>query len=268
MRGLDILAGQLAGLADAGIRPDAICGTSAGAIIAALAAAGHTPQAICDIIGGLRDRDVRQERWFWKPRALWIDHFLEHKPIRKLLHKLLPADISNLKIPYSCATTETHTGGLAVWSSAPAALPGRRMSIAADWRDCVLASMSISGVFSWVGIGGAEYADGGVRAGLPLPDTWTAYDQVALLVASYSPNYRGRKRSIISRLLLNAEWYSLDQVLDVLSRIARRRQSGACPDVQVIYPPPLEDAGGLLRFDHSLIAKAQKTAYERVLKAV
>lgn len=49
MRGLDVLAGQLQGLADAGITPTAICGTSAGAAIGALAAFGRPADEIADI---------------------------------------------------------------------------------------------------------------------------------------------------------------------------------------------------------------------------
>jgi len=263
MRGLDILAGQLAALGAAGIRPDAICGTSAGAVIAALAATGYAPATICGIVSGLRDRDVRRERFMWKPRALWIDHFLEHAPIRKLLQRLLPADVAELKMPYSCVTTRTSDGAEIVWSSRilAAAPADVSMSGLADWRECVLASMSISGIFPWVDLQGAEYADGGVRANLPLPSNWTMYDQVYLLVASHHAKFAGRRRSIVSRLVLNAEWYALDQIADVFSRIRRvQAKYESTPRVVALFPPPLSSRGGMLRFDHGLIQSAREAA--------
>ena len=264
MRGMDILAGQLRALAEANIRPGAICGTSAGAGIAALVAAGYTAASTASIIAGLRDKDVRSERWFWKPRALWIDHFLESGPIRRILHQHLPGQIEELRIPYACATTRVTDGAEIVWSTHPDIIPGRPLAGLPDWREAVLASMSISGVFPWVCIDPAEpvqYADGGVRANLPLPANWPTFDSVYLLIASYTNDYAPAGASILSRLLLNASWYAQDQIEDVLARVHRAAAKKlTVPPVKILWPPPRAKGAGLLRFDHTLIPAAHRTA--------
>ena len=262
MPGMDVLAGQLLALADAGIVPSAICGTSAGAGIGALLAAGYPADQVAQIIADLRDRDVRAERWLWKPRALWIDHFLEHDPIRKLLQRLLPADPTDLTIPYSCTTTRVTDGAEIRWSHP--LLPGRPLTDLPGWREAVLASMSISGVFPWVCIPDAEgvqyYADGGVRAKLPLPANWRLFDVIYLLIGSYSNDYTGRGSSIMSRLLLHASWYAQDQIDDVIERCRRTADSGlTTPPVTILWPPR-GHTGSLLRFDHKLIPSARARA--------
>ena len=265
MRGLDVLAGQLQGLADAGITPTAICGTSAGAAIGALAAFGRPADEIADIISGLRDRDVRSERWFWKSRALWINHFMESAPIRALLHRWLPSTPDALAMPYACTTTRTMDGAETVWTSAQAVLPGEPMP--QDWRECVLASMSISGVFPWVCIADAHYADGGVRANLPLPPNWRDFDEVYFLIASYTNDYAAAGSSIVSRLLLNASWYAQDQIEDVLARVAVASPA-RMPRVVTLRPPADAGRGSLLRFDHSLISSARQAVKGRLSQTV
>lgn len=260
LRGMDVLTGQLLALADVGITPTAVCGTSAGAAIAALLAAGHDAKAIYDIISGLRDCDIRAERWFWKPRALWIDHFLDNAPIRHLLQRHLPANINALVMPLACATTRVTDGASVVWTSS-SAIPGRQMRDAPDWRECILASTSISGVFPWVCIIPAEavqYADGGVRANLPLPPNWTLFDAVYLLIAGYQNNFSAAGNNMLSRLILNTSWYALDQIDDVLARIyahpAKKIHTTA------LFPPKTASTGSSFRFDHSLIASARSLA--------
>ncbi len=253
LRGLDILTGLLSGLHYRGITPSAIIGTSAGAIIAALHAAGHSPSTIEFILRGLSDSHVRRERFMWKPRALWLDHFLENQPIRALLKKLLPEKLP-LTIPYACVTTRVRDGAETIWTVGGSNdLPGIHMQHLPDWRECVLASMSVSGVFPWVNLGGEWHCDGGTRANLPLPDTWHDYDAVYLLIASPpAGDFTESGRSIFSRLILNLDFYALDQIKDVIARIRRSRRTS--PSVYVIWPN-IAGSGGFLRFDHRLIDK-------------
>jgi predicted acylesterase/phospholipase RssA len=128
-------------------------------------------------------------------------------------------------------------------------------------REAVLASMSIYGVFPTVKIWGAEYADGGPRANLPLPWGWNKYDELYFLIAQRPIDYAHRSHGIPYRLLLNSDWRAMDQVLDTIAmaRSFEKRREG--PRVYVIWPEIGKEAGSL-RFSHGLIREARDKTME------
>lgn len=238
--GLDIHAGMLVALAEAGIHPTHLCGTSAGAIIAALYARALDAGSVASWLAGLRDDDVRAERRMWKFRALWLDHWLEHGPIRQVLGLNLPLRFSDLRLPVRVVATRVRDAQ-EIWLDAS--------NHDALLRESVLASMSICGVFPPVVIGGETLVDGGVRANLPLPADWQSYDEVWCLVASRSTSYPNR-HSIPGRLMWNAHALMEDQIDDIFD-LTRG-------DARVRWiRPEIGLSAGSLRFDHSLIEQAR-----------
>ena len=129
-----------------------------------------------------------------------------------------------------------------------------RNSVVASLDDAVLASMSISGVFPHVNINGEDYADGGVRANLPLPANWREFDEIYLLIASRPVDYT-KRHGILSKLLLNLDWYALDQIEDTVALLATEHKRLRGPRVHVIWPAIGRDAGAL-RFRHEFIDQA------------
>lgn len=254
MPGLDIHAGITSALAEAGIVSTHNVGTSAGAIISALDSAGWMASQIAAEVLSLNDADVRRERVLWKARAMWIDNYLSNGPAIALLEKLMPQYFTDLQKP--CAVVATRVrDGKKTWFGGPN-MEITRGATFNQLRSAVMASFSIHGVFPTVTIYGDEYADGGVRANLPLPLTWRDFDEVWLLIATPPVHYTQR-RNILSRLLLNVAWLMRDQIEDVLEEVEGN------PRVRVIWP----DVGAkssTLRFNHRLYYDAQKLAAERI----
>ena len=107
--GLDIHAGIWLALEEMGIESTANAGTSAGAIMAAMNSTGMGAVTACTILHGLKDSDVRAERFMWKVRIPWISCFLENKPIGELLARHLPATFEKLQKPLQVFATKDET---------------------------------------------------------------------------------------------------------------------------------------------------------------
>jgi NTE family protein len=141
--------GVLAALEEANIRPGALSGTSAGAIIAALYAAGHSPLEIKRLI---------QDTAFFG-----ISHLLLGKPgvfnmdgFRNLLKEHLPVTkFEDLPIPLFVTATNLSTANAQCFSSGPLIEP-------------LLASACMPVVFEPVTIGRHQYVDGGVVNNFPV----------------------------------------------------------------------------------------------------
>ena len=237
MPGLDIHAGMWKALHEAGIDATHCVGTSAGAIISGVDAAGHSPTEFSTFLASLSDDDVRHERLFWKVRFTLIDYFLESDRILKLIKDWT---FPSLK-PLSVVATRARDGAQIYFEFNGSYLD--------DFTLCILASMSICGVFPKVTIKDEEYVDGGVRANLPLPVNWKEYDEVYLLIASGRPEVYHKETGILTNLFKNIGWLMQDQILDVISSTEKSQY------VHVLWPP-LDTPKGTLRFDHDLIDQA------------
>lgn len=238
--GLDIHCGIWAALADHGIHADANAGTSAGAIVAAFASYGHDWGILQHVLLSLKDSDVRQERFAWKLRVPWIDSFLSHDPIEKLLRKYLPETFDKLSKPL-CIELTQHLAGL------------NFKATRGDLIKSILASMSISGVFPPVEIDGLFYSDGGTTQNVPWPNfNLNEYDEIWILIAARPIAYKGH--GMLGALMWNMDLMANDQILDTITSL--KKLYG--PKVKVIWPRIDDLATGALRFDHSLI----KLAYD------
>jgi NTE family protein len=141
--------GVIQSLNDAGIFPEVISGTSAGAIIGVLYADGHTPKEILKLINGSSRLD------FMRP-ALPREGLLQINGILKILKTSLHSkQFKDLKIPLFVAVTDLNNGKAVYFSKG-------------DIYDPVIASASIPVLFQPVKIDGISYVDGGVLDNLPL----------------------------------------------------------------------------------------------------
>jgi NTE family protein len=141
--------GVIEALNEAGIFPDVISGTSAGAIIGVLYADGHAPKEILKLMNGGSRLD------FMRP-ALPREGLLQINGIIKILKTSLHSKKFNeLKIPLYVTATDLNNGKAVYFSEG-------------DLFDPVIASASIPVVFQPVKIDDISYVDGGVLDNLPL----------------------------------------------------------------------------------------------------
>ncbi len=141
--------GVIQALNEAGIFPDVISGTSAGALIGVLYADGYTPLEIMKLMNSSSRLD------FMRP-ALPREGLLQINGIIKILKtNLRSKNFNELKIPLFVSATDLNNGKSVYFSEG-------------DLFDPVIASASIPVLFQPVKIGDISYVDGGVLDNLPI----------------------------------------------------------------------------------------------------
>ncbi|CAN5657802.1 patatin-like phospholipase family protein [soil metagenome] len=150
--------GMLAAVAEAGVRPDLVVGTSVGALNGAWVAAGAPLDDLRAVWRSLRRSSV----FPMSPlRGLLgfsgrTDHLVNNSGLRRILHDHLLFDrLEDAPIPLHVVVTDVLTGGGLCLSSGRA-------------EDSILASAAIPGVLPPVSIDGRAYVDGGVVNNSPI----------------------------------------------------------------------------------------------------
>jgi NTE family protein len=152
--------GMLRALAEAGIRPDIVVGTSIGAINGAFVAAD--PQGGADRLGELWRSEAIREAFsenLWS-RAVRLarsgTHLHSIDPLRHMLARMLPAeDFSHLELPFQCVAASIERAS-ACWFSAGPLVPA------------ILASCAVPGLLPPVRIGDEHCFDGGLVDSIPV----------------------------------------------------------------------------------------------------
>jgi NTE family protein len=141
--------GVIQALIEAGIFPDVISGTSAGALVGVLYADGYSPQEILTMMNWASRFD------FMRP-AMPREGLLQINGIIKILKTSLRSKkFSELKIPLFVSATDLNNGKVVYFSEG-------------DLIEPVIASASIPVLFQPVKINGISYVDGGVLDNLPI----------------------------------------------------------------------------------------------------
>lgn len=240
MPGLDIHVGIWRALSELGITATDVSGTSAGAIIGALNASGWLPHAVEDMIRSMSDDFLRQTRLAWPLRLASIESIMRNDHILGILEDFLPTRWSQFRKPFSAWACDKRTGALANTA---------RPELTSNPALAVLASMSICGIFPAVPLlDGNAYIDGGARFNLPLPENWTDFEEVWLLVAATPPEDYTRN-DVLSNLLRNIQVMHKGVVANIIDRVS------ADPRIRIIWPSLPGDTS-LLSFNHDLIDQA------------
>ncbi len=141
--------GLIQALNDAGIFPDIISGTSAGALVGVLYADGYSPKEILSLMNHGSRLD------FMRP-AMPREGLLQISGIQKILKTHLRAKtFEELKIPVFVTATDINNGKPVYFSEG-------------EILDPVIASASIPVLFQPVKINDISYVDGGVLDNLPV----------------------------------------------------------------------------------------------------
>jgi NTE family protein len=182
-------AGALAALAEAGLAPTRLVGTSMGAVVGACFAAGLGREAILDRVGAIGTRGI--VRAPWAPfGGLWLRSLLRGEPLRDGIAALVPArSFDELKIPLVVTAVDLDTGALVKFG------PGGENAPLVDalWASCALPVF-----YPPVGLGGRRLVDGGLRGVVPFEaaadvpadlvvavDVGPGFDEPAAPAASY-----------------------------------------------------------------------------------
>jgi NTE family protein len=140
--------GVLKALAEKGVKPDIISGTSAGSIVGAFIAAGKEPEEILELVKKHRFIDFAKV-------TLPGGGFFTLDNFEKLMEKLLPAQkFSDLKLPFYASVTNLYTGKVEYINEGPL-IP------------TIKASCAIPVLFMPVRLGDQMYLDGGILDNLP-----------------------------------------------------------------------------------------------------
>ena len=141
--------GVLKALAEHGIVPEAISGTSAGAIVGALYAAGYSPEEMYEFF--VKKSPFRPSRF-----ALGKPGFVDTEKVVADFRESLPADsFEALGRRLFVAATDLVRGRLEIFSTGPLIRP-------------VVASSSVPLVFTPTEVGGRLFADGGILDNFPV----------------------------------------------------------------------------------------------------
>ncbi|MFR9166078.1 MAG: patatin-like phospholipase family protein [Dysgonomonas sp.] len=141
--------GVLQALEEAGLKPDVMSGTSAGALAGVLYADGHSPK---DIASFFSNKDFRDFAAFSIPHA----GIFKIDKLNHFLKKHLKArNFNELKIPFRIVATDIENGVSTTFSSG-------------ELIPAVIASCSYPIVFSPMEINGVHYSDGGLFKNFPV----------------------------------------------------------------------------------------------------
>jgi NTE family protein len=151
-----VQVGMLQALADRGVVPDLLVGTSVGAINAAFLAAGPSPARIEQLAEIWRDTRRSDVFPTSSPRAAMravtgrSNAFVDPRPLRRLVERSVPYDrIETARWPLAIVATEVTTGAEVVLRHG-------------DVVDAVMASAAIPSIFPPVALDGHVLMDGGV----------------------------------------------------------------------------------------------------------
>jgi NTE family protein len=152
--------GMLRALAEAGIRPDLVIGTSVGAVNGVFVAAD--PAAAVDRLAVVWRDGVASEAFggslFGRVATLARSgtHLHSNEPLRRLLEAELPvARIEQLAVPFQCVAASIEQAA-AHWFTSGPIVPA------------VLASAAVPGLLPPVKVGGEHFLDGGLVHSIPV----------------------------------------------------------------------------------------------------
>ncbi|MDI3298479.1 MAG: patatin-like phospholipase family protein [Bacillota bacterium] len=267
--------GVLQALGEAGLRPAAIAGSSAGAIVAALYAAGWSPgemEALARTLDARRLYDLAVgpgrlaaalARWLLGEAGLpngWLPPYplglIRGERLRRLLESWLGhRRFAELDLPLAVIATDLTRGRRVVFASAgraralaealERACPGPEVTVA----EAVRASIAIPGLFEPYDWGQSLLADGGILDAVPADVLRAMGVQVAVAV---DLGFADRRRRPI-RNVLDLGMQAVELMGDALTRLTLDRHA------TLVIRPEVRDPG-LTDFRH--VAEIVARGYE------
>ena len=152
--------GALRALEEADLIPGHFLGTSMGGVFGALFASGLSAREALDRVGTIGEREIVQTEPFAFVKGLWARSLLKPLAFRRALERMFGTRrFEDLTLPLTITATALDTGALVLFGDGGRSVP---------LIDALTASCALPLFYPPVFIGGRPYADGGLRAVLPL----------------------------------------------------------------------------------------------------
>jgi NTE family protein len=152
--------GAFRALEEAGLKPTNLVGTSMGGVIAALFASGLSAAEALERIGGVGEKEIVQAEPFAFIKGLWARSLLKPEPFRRSLERMIGyRRFEDLPIPLTVTAVALDTGELTLFGAEGKSIP---------LLDALYATAALPMFLPPAIIEGRRYADGGLRAVLPL----------------------------------------------------------------------------------------------------
>lgn len=227
-------AGQMKAVAETGLRPDAVIGTSVGSISAAVVAENPSEAAtkLVDVWQLMKKTDAFPGSLLAQAARLTQTgtHLFTQDALRKTLKTHLDVDtIADLAIPYAAVTTDFK-----------AAQPN--VIFDGSLHEAIVASAAIPGVFPMVEIDGRQMCDGGVVANVPVIEA-RLYKPGSLVVFDCIGPVDTTGDDIVDIVAGAAGIMMHKQRVADLAAVAK--------DLPIVYLPPPRSAGSPLNFSHT-----------------
>lgn len=226
-------AGVLKALAEHGIEPEIISGTSMGAVVGALYAAGHSPEKIEKIL--LKNSVYKILGFSLKKTGL-----MKLEKLRKLLEKYVPENFSELRKPLYIGLSNLNEAKKEIYHSG-------------SLYEYLIATCSAPGIFAPRVINGNSYVDGGLMCNLPAS---AIRDKCEILIGSHV-NYPGTTNDLAGpkEVLIRTILLGINQ--------------NAKPEMELcdylIDPPSMQDYS-LVDFKKTKVI--MKAGYEHTIKMI
>lgn len=166
--------GALRALEEADLAPGRLFGTSMGAVFAALFACGLSARESLERVGMIGEKEIMQAEPLAFLKGLWARSLLKPAPFRRSLERMIGVRrFEDLKIPLTVTATAMDTGELALFGAGGRTVP----LLDALYATCALPLFLPPGI-----IEGRRYADGGLRAVLPLEPAATVAARLVVAV--------------------------------------------------------------------------------------
>lgn len=147
-------------LEERGITPSHVVATSMGAVIGAALAAGLSWRAVESAGQGIRRKEVAAIDPLSVVKGMFAKSLLKPAGLERVIARLVPARrFSDLKIPLTVTATDLDTGALTLLGAGGKDAP---------LHEALYASCALPLYFPPISIEGRRYAEGGLRAVLPL----------------------------------------------------------------------------------------------------
>lgn len=190
--------GAIKAIEDSGLKPNIICGTSAGALAGALYADGYTPEEMVKLFEGKEFKEFGEIQ-LPKMGLFGTEGF------RRFLEKHLRArNFEDLQIPLKVVTTNLDEGKSVIFEKGPLI-------------EAIVASCCVPIVFNPMVINGINYVDGGIFMNFPVsplrnicekvigvnvsPIVSKKYNLTILGIAERSYHYMSRTNTLLDRQL-------------------------------------------------------------------
>ena len=173
-------AGAWRALEEAGLRPSWVVGTSMGAVVGAAFAAGQSYDRVLGHVRALQGQSVAPLNPIALLTGIFSEGVLLSSPLERVIERFVPArSFDELELPLIVTAVDLATSRLVLFGAAG---PGVTTGVAL--RLALQASCALPVYYEAVTIYGRRYADGGLRAVLPLEPAAALFGAEAELVVA------------------------------------------------------------------------------------